>query len=350
MSDFLCIGDLHIKPSNIYLIDLLETQIIRHIQSLRIHSVIILGDVLNTFERLHTMAVNRAYTLIDRIRAQCTRLFILVGNHDFINNQQFQSDEHWMNALKKWDKVIIVDRVQFFDDHQFGFCPFLPTGRFNEAVLPLLHARTRIVFAHQEFRGCKMGAIESTEGDIWDAHSPLIISGHIHEKQRPQENIFYIGAAVQNAFGDAGTPILLHIETNGELKFSEIPIELPKKRSLFVSHGELTLDAVDAEVKRVNTDLLRIVYHSSYEEFKIFCKSLLFEQICSYKTVRVVHKMQKSVDSGSTPTSISGSSNGFDFIGALERMVLERQDESLYSIFALVVYNSTIDPANILIV
>ncbi len=46
------------------------------------------------------------------------------------------------------------------------------------------------IFAHQEFYGCKMGAIESIEGDKWDHSFPLVIRGHIHSEQRPQKNIF----------------------------------------------------------------------------------------------------------------------------------------------------------------
>ncbi len=50
------------------------------------------------------------------------------------------------------------------------------------------------IFAHQEFYGCKMGAIESIEGDKWDHSFPLVISGHIHSEQRPQKIFFYPGS------------------------------------------------------------------------------------------------------------------------------------------------------------
>ena len=36
---------------------------------------------------------------------------LLVGNHDYINNQQFLTNNHWMNAMKDWNNVTIIDKV-----------------------------------------------------------------------------------------------------------------------------------------------------------------------------------------------------------------------------------------------
>jgi hypothetical protein len=58
------------------------------------------------------------------------------------------------------------------------------------------------IFAHQEFYGVKMGAIESKIGDKWDEKNPVVISGHIHQWQRLQSNIFYTGTPRQIGFGD----------------------------------------------------------------------------------------------------------------------------------------------------
>ena len=41
--------------------------------------------------------------------SEITMTYILVGNHDMINNQQFLTDNHWMNGLKQWDNIVIVD-------------------------------------------------------------------------------------------------------------------------------------------------------------------------------------------------------------------------------------------------
>ena len=37
----------------------------------------------------------------------------------------------------------------------------------------------------------------------WMKDYPNIISGHIHDRQQPQPNIFYTGASLQTSFGDS---------------------------------------------------------------------------------------------------------------------------------------------------
>jgi len=123
------------------------------------------------------------------------------------NNQQFLTDNHWLNCLKKWKNVVIVDRpvTETIDDELFVFCPYVFPGRFTEALntLDIDWKNASGIFAHQEFAGCKMGAIVSVEGDKWPVDNPYVISGHIHSKQIIQENIYYTGSAMQHAFGES---------------------------------------------------------------------------------------------------------------------------------------------------
>ena len=99
--------------------------------------------------------------------------YILVGNHDYISNTQFLTTNHWMNAMKEWKNVVIVDKViqQNINDLSFVFVPYVFPGRFQEA-LNTIHIdginKISCIFAHQEFKGCKLGAILSDIGDVWD--------------------------------------------------------------------------------------------------------------------------------------------------------------------------------------
>ncbi len=78
--------------------------------------------------------------------------------------------------------------------------PYVPPGRFVEALNIIDNEwwkNVNCIFAHQEFYGCKMGAIESIEGDKWDHSFPLVISGHIHSEQRLKK-IFFIQEVLFN--------------------------------------------------------------------------------------------------------------------------------------------------------
>ena len=45
-----------------------------------------------------------------------TKTIVIVGNHDLINNQQFLTQNHWMNAMKDWENVRVIDDVEEIDN------------------------------------------------------------------------------------------------------------------------------------------------------------------------------------------------------------------------------------------
>ena len=89
----LCIGDPHIQVSNISETDLLIERLINLATKKKPDLIIVLGDVLHTHERLHTIALNKAYELINNMRL-ISKTYVLVGNHDMINNQVFLNENH----------------------------------------------------------------------------------------------------------------------------------------------------------------------------------------------------------------------------------------------------------------
>nr|QBK91072.1 MAG: DNA repair exonuclease [Pithovirus LCPAC202] len=87
--------------------------------------------------------------------------------------------------------------------------------------------KSSIIFAHQEFRGAKMGAIISEVGDLWPLNGPLVISGHIHDHQKVQENVWYTGTPIQHGFGDtSGKTISLMSWSNADNGWEEERIDL----------------------------------------------------------------------------------------------------------------------------
>ena len=141
--------------------------------------------------------------------------FLIVGNHDRPNNSDFLTDNHAFNAMKKWDNVTIVDKVidYNFKDFYFILVPYVPPGRFEEALNTLslekdvslekdLLSNATCIFAHQEIFNAKMGAIISQCGDKWDLNNPLMISGHIHSFDQLQPNMIYTGSPIQHTYSE----------------------------------------------------------------------------------------------------------------------------------------------------
>lgn len=235
----LCIGDPHFKITNLPECDILISSILKLIEDTIPDLVVIMGDILDTHERLHTICLNKAVKFIRKI-SKHTKVYVLVGNHDMISHQEFLSENHWMYVLKGIsENIVIVDKpysTSFwyeYDNYVIKtiLCPYVAPGRFIEALkMGKLKGTNHeqdidniniiqniddinIIFAHQEFFNCKFGAINSTVGDKWNKDYCMVISGHIHNRDLLQENIYYTGSPMQHAFGESykKSICLLHI-------------------------------------------------------------------------------------------------------------------------------------------
>ncbi len=274
----LFIGDIHIKFNNIADIERVEEEL----SSLENISFIVLaGDILDTHERVHTQLLNRAYDLIKKLRL-VARVYILVGNHDYIDNRQFLTDKHWMNGMKEWQHVYVIDyptMITTENDQKFCMVPYVPPGRFVEALekVPDWQSST-CIFAHQEMRNCKMGCIISSEGDEWKNEWPLVISGHIHEKQKVGENIIYPGSVLNHSFG---------YDCQGVSVFSF------KNERLF-SEDVIDLKLVKKSIIRKKISEFHKIPKEKFVKENKFCLSGNFKEIKEFKSTREYANLIKS--------------------------------------------------------
>jgi DNA repair exonuclease SbcCD nuclease subunit len=258
----LIIGDPHYKTKNEVDTRAFEKAILDLLSERKPDFIVVLGDILDTHERIHESPLSRAVFFLHKLR-KIAPLYVIIGNHDRISNVSFLTDEHPFNALKYWDNTMVVDVVKQdkIKDHLFTFVPYVTPGRFREAIDTLYgklkgdqQPSTRTVlsedidlsednslgdwrestciFAHQEFKGAKMGAITSEEGDEWDLSNPLVVSGHIHDYDHLQPNIIYTGTPLQHAFGDRSDKTVSWFTFGpkpSEYKEERIDLNLPKK-------------------------------------------------------------------------------------------------------------------------
>lgn len=289
----IAVGDQHFQTSNVPDV----TQFVIKLTELVINEkpdlIVLLGDLLHTHERLHVMCLNMAVDFVRKM-SELAPVVILVGNHDMINNSQFLTDGHWLNCLKYIPNVEVADKVihKKIKDVHMVFCPYVPNGRFQEA----LNSNEEdwdfcdIIFCHQEFYNCKMGAITSVDGDRWPQDFPEIISGHIHSKQRPQSNIYYCGSSIQVAYGESEDNIIpiLELGGSGKYKLREVDLNLSKKKIVYKDISE----ADDFKVEDVKKDQVKLSLSGSYDEFKAFKKSKKCKDIEKTGT-KVVFKAKK---------------------------------------------------------
>jgi len=361
MTKIIVIGDPHFQSGNgaeVY-------QFISKLEELckkeQPEFIVLLGDILHTHERLHSQALNMAVEMIDLLR-QIAPVFLVVGNHDMINNQQFMTKNHWMNCLKGKKDLIVVDKLEKYESKSgelYLFLPYLPVGRFREGLAGSDYKQAEIIFAHQEFFGCKMGAISSLEGDRWGAEEPPVISGHIHSNQR-LENVYYPGSSMQVAFGESDKNIIAVVETGkGEnslekiktktkpnktspfpFSIREVELDLPRKKIIYTDMADI--DSVKIKGKEGESkDTIKLTVSGNYEEFKAFKKTKKYKELIKTGT-KVVFKSKK-IEIKKSKEKLDSVAGETDFVKILGILVNSEKNPHLYLLHEKVVHDREIE-------
>jgi DNA repair exonuclease SbcCD nuclease subunit len=359
----IAIGDPHFQINNIAEVDTFIERINTLVQYEKPTFIVCLGDILHTHERLHTTPLNRAYKFIDTLR-KVAPTFVLVGNHDMFNNQQYLAEDgHWLGGMREWKNVTIVDKpiMEQFGEYFFTFVPYVPNGQFTNALDTLENdwKTSSTIFAHQEFYGCKMGAIQSVEGDKWSITNPPVISGHIHSRQRPQENIYYVGSSIQQAFGENEESIIAHItftRTRGEHILREINLNMPRKRIIYKD-----IEDIDTYELPNTVDKIKVTVSGTCEQFKSFKKTKKYKDLTE-NGVKIVFKpkkiiTEKNIDNDNTLSNkhekediLNNTTTEANFNRILFDMVNEQRNPYLIQAFEYVVNNKEIDSSSILFI
>lgn len=287
----LAIGDPHFRMDNMHELDTFIERIANLIKEQNIDITVILGDLLHNHEKLHTLELNKAYDFIERVR-DLTPVYCIVGNHDYINDKQFLSQNHWMNAMKRWDNVTVVDCAMSVVT-EYGvllFSPYVPPGRLEEALNTIDDWKdASMVFCHQEFKGCSMNAITSEEGDEWPIENPFVISGHIHDRQRLQDNIYYPGSSLHHAFSENANKTVTIARLGGEKIFIEnISLGMAKKKTIHMDVDDMYEYTHNPDSKQE----IKIKVSGNYEDYKLFVKSKKYTQLIN-KNIKVVYDQKK---------------------------------------------------------
>lgn len=267
MTSILAIGDCHFKVNNSKITDIMHLKIVEVAREKNPDFIVVLGDTLDRHESIHVSPLCRSVKFLKDLM-EIAPVYLLMGNHDLKNNRQFLSDEHPFTALKYWGpRMTVIDTTTqiAINDQIFVLAPYVPPGRFVEALERTPEWKSAsCIFAHQEFKGCKYGAMISTEGDSWDLTNPFVVSGHIHDFQEPQVNILYTGTPVQHAFGDHHDKTISYLlfKSKDIREHTRIDLQLPRKKIV-----KLTIQEVNNYIPNPK-DELKIVIEGTSAEIK----------------------------------------------------------------------------------
>ena len=338
-------GDPHIKTDNHEEIDILILELQKICESNHIDHIIIGGDLMHYHERIFTQALNKSLDFVTFL-STFAPVYILVGNHDMINNQQFLTSNHWLNVFSHYKNVKIVEKPIVLKEKAesmftFLMCPYVYPGRFVEAIETVSKdwKGYNVIFAHQEFKGCKMGAIVSKDGDEWSEEFPQIISGHIHDKQRVKKNLYYTGSSLQHSYGEGSDKSLCLISIeNNEINFEDVYLQIKRKKILYVDINNIE------EVKEMlksDIEYKIALKGDAIEEFKALKKSAIFKELSELDNVKNIVFKTKTVEKLNELSTEENRSNVIsdDFCEHLDKIIRNTNDQYLISFYEHIMYD-----------
>lgn len=299
MISCLVIGDPHFKVNNSRDTDLFAKSVVEIIKDRKPDFVVVLGDTLDRHELIHQSPLKRATLFLKDICSLCPT-YLLIGNHDRPNNSAYLTDDHPFHALTGWDNMKVIDKPYMTKIKQqiFSFVPYVPPGRFHEALESLDEKewqKSAAIFAHQEFKDAKMGTFVSTKGDPWPSSYPLVISGHIHEYSKTN-NIIYVGTPFQHAYDESpNKAVSLFKFDNKKYNEERVKVGVPAKQTVEIKCTEI--DTFD--IKKYGDSEVKLIIRGSLEEIKTMKKLAMIRSLIK-RGVKVVYKEDMIVDNTDT--------------------------------------------------
>lgn len=339
----LCLGDAHFQFNNTQKIDeyLLKLKIFLSEHQHEIDIIVSMGDVLHRHAQLHTIPLNKAVKYF-QLLISFKPTYLIVGNHDMLNNSIFLTDDHWYNCLKLWPNITVIDTVktEIINGCRIIFCPYVSDGRFIEALETCNSENNSwtsadVIFSHVTIRGVNMGHAIAKDCDEWKDDYPFLVTGHIHLSQRLGSNLYFTGSIMQVAVDEPPNKhiVLVTITHPGKVDIQEHNLNLQRRDILHVNLREIDTLQIPEEQNIKYT----LYVHGEKEEFKAFIRGMKYKSLIANPQIDGgSHGIKfKKLDTKSTQKKQNNMKNGKfkPFNQLLQESIESEKDEMLTTLW-----------------
>lgn len=207
-----------------------------------VDTILFSGDLFHKRVTVNTIVYNQVRDKIKELGESNISLFMLVGNHDQVDNSDFP--QHSLHSFKELQNVTVLDKFEEVLHKDVVIYP-LPYTKNKELVISSINkyeksknksGKKSIVLAHLGVSGAFVGkgnyamADSFVLGDFKPNVFDFGVFGHFHKRQFLDKNnrFFYTGAPIQHSFNDEGEDKgLYEIDTN-KMTVKFVPIDNPK--------------------------------------------------------------------------------------------------------------------------
>lgn len=343
----LSLGDAHFTPNNTIEVEAYFTALTKYLDEHgnEIDIIVSMGDVLHTMSRLHIVPLNLAVKYF-KMLSDRKPLYLIVGNHDMVSNWVFLTEDHWLNAIKYWPNVMVIDNIfiQTIRGFKIVFCPYVPDSRVIEALNTTKSEwkDADAIFSHVSVKGANTGNMIMKDCDEWKDEYPTLISGHIHLPQKIGSNVYYTGSIMQVAIDEDPNKRIflvciqrLDSGNKNKLTVNEIDLHLPRRERLYVEMKDIEDFKFPAEPNVKYT----IYIKANKEDVRSFLKGHTYKKILKLpqldrgeQGIKFIPKKEEIQDSKERIKSIRGTKiNRFEDL--LRRSIEQENDPHLTSLY-----------------
>ncbi len=275
-----CISDIHFNINNLEIASIALRAAITKAEELQA-PLVIAGDLQDTKAIIRAEVANR---LIEIIRDANINIYILVGNHDLLNEK---SSENALNYLAPYADIVKVPTLISFSRRPCFLIPYQTDISWLEKTLLSIPASQIIM--HQGFLGAAMGDYIQDKSSI----SPdvvkdfTVISGHYH-KHQTIGTVTYIGSPFTHTFGEANDGPKGFLILNSDGTFTREILKLRKhiKISAKASNGHLDFHGQEP-IGLKSEDLLWLQVHGPKSELIKLDKKWIGERILGHSNFKL---------------------------------------------------------------
>lgn len=321
----LLIGDPHFQKSNLHVMHTVCQEILQVIDQTQPDLVVNLGDTEDRHENLYQPAHTMAVQFFKAIALRCP-LVVLIGNHDRTSNNVFLEDSNPFIGMEHYPNITIVHTTLWDHERNLLFVPFVPKGRFHEALSKVDYYPTRedkniqhpsLIFSHQDYNGAAMSNGKlMTDGDSWSNDLPHIFNGHVHKYQEISNiGVTCVGTFMQQNYGEDTDKALMLVNlkedntyTTERIRLKSVPLKVTvdidiKDLANFASYippnclvkVRLHLDATDTKAVKQNPNYLAMKSLVDVIEEKVESNSasIAEKMVTGYKDQGILKKEKK---------------------------------------------------------
>jgi len=254
---FVAISDIHFNVNNLELASTALQAALDKSEELDI-PLVIAGDLHDTKAIIRAEVANRLLNILNK--AKMEKVYILVGNHDLINEK---GEEHGLNYLSSHAWVISSPVSLTIEDREVMFIPYQNTvQKFKTALAKA--PKGSLIVCHQGVQGAHLGdyAQDKTSIEAGALNDYTLVSGHYHRHQTVG-TLTYIGSPFTHTFGESSDGDKGYLIVADDGTFTRVILNLRRHRK----YG-CRVDGLEALESVTPTDLLWLQVTGTNEELR----------------------------------------------------------------------------------